>query len=391
MKKILFITTAYVLKNSSAAIRNNSLVKGLVSLGYEVDVVSIEWPKELSSSFFEQENNGNIYLEQLPNLIRIARIKQSKTHAKNAKWIFKIRRILKKILFFPDECYQWKGSFKWNRLDQYTSLISSSDHKTSHFVALKIKKDNPSLLWVQIWGDPWSSDVNILPLIKPLAAHYEKKLLKASDRIVYVSSITMDEMKKKYPQMSKKMYYIPRGYYFKIDSCARNVDPIKIVYTGVLSSGRNPFALLDALVKLKISTSNIVVEFYGDIPVDLQKRLLAYPFVRLHDSLDFEYIPEILKSSSLLLYLSNRKGSSQIPGKLFDYMGTNRPILCLVSDTEDPISSFLRQFERCIVIENRETEILDNWAKIESVCSKRFQPEERFSPRFIASQLVDLL
>ena len=39
--KILYITTAYTLKNSSAAIRNNALVKGLIQIGHEVDVVTI--------------------------------------------------------------------------------------------------------------------------------------------------------------------------------------------------------------------------------------------------------------------------------------------------------------------------------------------------------------
>ena len=54
MKKILFITTAYILKNSSAAIRNNSLVKGLVNLGYEVDVCTVEWPSDLRSPFLRK-------------------------------------------------------------------------------------------------------------------------------------------------------------------------------------------------------------------------------------------------------------------------------------------------------------------------------------------------
>ena len=391
MKKILFVTTTYILKNSSAAIRNNSLVKGLIDLGYDVDVCSVEWPDALSSSFFAREKNGNIHLDQLPNLMRIAKFKQSQIQKSDNKWIFKIRQILKKILFFPDECYEWKKILNCKNLGQYVCLISSSDHKTSHFVGLKVKRQYPSLPWIQIWGDPWSSDVNTPLLMKPITSYYEKKILKVADKIVYVSSVTRQELQKRYSWLADKMYYVPRGYYFKIRALSSDCNHIRIVYTGVLSSGRNPFIFLNALLKLKISTSRLTVDFYGGVPSDIQERLKKYPFVELHESVDFEYMPSILASATMLLYLSNKKGSSQIPGKLFDYMGTSKPVLCLVSDTTDPISLLLKRFERCIVLDNDETVILNSWNRIEEACGKSFMPEEKFSPKFVASQIIKLL
>ena len=392
MKKILFVTTTYILKNSSAAIRNNSLVKGLIDLGYDVDVCSVEWPHSLSSPFFAREKNGNIYLDQLPNLMRIAKFKQSQIQKKDNKWISKIRQILKKILFFPDECYEWKKIFNCENLGQYACLISSSDHKTSHFVGLRVKRQCPSLPWIQIWGDPWSTDVNTLFLMKKLAAYHEEKLLALADKIVYVSDVTKREMQVKYPKLSSKMYSIPRGFYFGVNSSCPTQHCIRIVYTGVLSYGRNPFALLDTLAKLElISSAKFVVDFYGDISADMKESLKVYPFVKLHESVDFEYMPEILASASILLYLSNKKGSSQIPGKLFDYMGTDKPILCLVSDLSEPTSLYLKQFERCVVLNNSATDILNNWGKIEALCRRNFMPEVKFSPKYIASDILSLL
>ena len=142
---------------------------------------------------------------------------------------------------------------------------------------------------------------------------------------------------------------------------------------------------------MKISTSRLTVDFYGGVPSDIQERLKKYPFVELHESVDFEYMPNILASATMLLYLSNKKGSSQIPGKLFDYMGTSKPVLCLVSDTTDPISLLLKRFERCIVLDNDETVILNSWNRIEEACGKSFMPEEKFSPKFVASQIIKLL
>ena len=64
MKNILYVTTSYLLKNNSASIRNNSLVKGLLELGYNVDVYTVKWPDELLSSYFVKENIGNIYYSE---------------------------------------------------------------------------------------------------------------------------------------------------------------------------------------------------------------------------------------------------------------------------------------------------------------------------------------
>lgn len=391
MKKILFITTSYILKNSSAAIRNNSLVKGLVELGYTVDVCTIQWSKELYSPFFEKEQNGNIYYDQLPNLIRIAKIKNNQIRKKDNKWLTKTRQLLKKILFFPDGCYEWIKKFREIDVSQYMCVISSSDHKTSHFVGLKIKRLYPSLPWIQIWGDPWSTDVNTLCFMKPLIAYYEKKLISESDKVVYVSEVTMRDMQKKYPCYSEKMYTIPRGFYFEINSPIFNPTCMRIVYTGVISYGRNPLVLLKAINKLKLPLSDCTVEFYGNIPLEMREQLNSFPFVKLYDSVDFEHMSTILASASILLYLSNKQGSSQIPGKLFDYMGTNKPILCLVSDEFEPTSMFLKQYERCIVLKNSESDICNNWSKIESACRNIYTPEEKFSPKNIASQVVDLL
>ena len=389
MKKILFIATAYILKGSSAAIRNNSLVKGLVSLGYDVDVCTVKWPEGLSSPFFEKEANGNIHLDQLPILKRIAKIKQSHSlKKKNSEWLIKIRQLLKKILFFPDECYEWKKIFEWNNVEQYACIISSSDHKASHFVALKIKRQQPSLPWIQIWGDPWGTDVNTLRILKSRIEYCEKRLLNAADRIIYVSEVTMKDMQAKYPNLSNKMYNIPRGFYFESKSQIHSSNHITMVYTGVISYGRDPFILLEAIKKLDVTLS---IDFYGNVPLNMEEELASYPFVTLHESVDFEYIPEILTSASILLYLSNKKGSSQIPGKLFDYMGTDRPILCLVSDTSEPTSLFLKKFKRCMVIENTESSIIENWEKIEKFSQCRFEPENNFSPKSIASQVVSLL
>lgn len=390
--KILYITTSYILKNSSAAIRNNSLVKGLIELGYTVDVYTVRWPNELYSPFFLAEKNGNIHFSDLSYLKRISDFKKAIVSGNNSKIFLNLKILIKKLVFFPDECYEWEKEFGYNHVDQYDYIITSSDHKTSHFVGLRMKKKYPDLPWVQIWGDPWCLDINSLKFMKCIIAYSEKKLLKFADNLVYVSSVTCMEMGKKYPLLKNKMHYIPRGYYFEIlgSNAEKSDEIIRIVYTGAISWGRNIFQLLNVLEK-QDSKSKWLVEVYGNYSQDIQEKLLSYSFVRVHEGVDFEYMPEIYSSASILLYLSNKKGSTQIPGKFFDYMGTSKPILCLVDDVNDNISFFLKSFDRCIVIENAEYCITDQLPILESCKHKSFMPEESFSPKAVARKIASLL
>lgn len=116
-----------------------------------------------------------------------------------------------------------------------------------------------------------------------------------------------------------------------------------------------------------------------------------YPFVRLQGDADFSRMLSIYNSASLLLYLSNKSGSSQIPGKLYDYLGTTKPILCLVADEGDDTTRFLKQFKRCCVIGNSQSEIKNNWDKITYFLHTSYSIEQTFSPGAIAAEFEKLL
>jgi len=393
-KKILYITTAYILKNSSAAIRNNSLVKGLVELGYEVNVYTIQWPSDMSSDYFLNESNGKIHFTFLNRLKNISKIKKKTTTSNKSVKLAKLRALLKKIVFFPDECSEWIKTFPYNTVDKYDVVITSSDHKTAHYIGLKIKRENPNVNWIQIWGDPWSSDVNTLSIMRKYIAGCEKKLLNAADKIIYVSSATAGALKVTYPELSKKIYYVPRGYYNSFidnsDNSYNKESIIQIAYTGVISFGRNIFALAETIKKENLS-HRFLIKVYGNCSFEVEKKLREYPFIKLNKGLDFEHMSNIYQEASILLYLSNKKGTTQIPGKLFDYMGTTKPILCLVDNETDEISMMLKEYDRCFVVENTVNSIRMKMDEIMSLSSKSFSPEERYSPSTVAKQVVNLI
>jgi len=393
MAKILYITTTYLIKNSSAAIRNNSVVKGLVELGHDVDVFTLEWAEDLSSPFFIAEKNGNIHTSKLSNLTRIANVKKKLSH--NGKFTIKLKQIIKKILFFPDECSEWIKTFDYSSIkhEDYACMITSSDHKTSHFIGFQIKKQFPNIPWIQIWGDPWSGDLSTMGFMKGITSHYEAKLLKKADKIVYVSIVTANEIQKKFPKMKEKIYYIPRSFYpiSHFTDIKDSESKIRIIYTGLITAGRNIFHLIDVINSVQMNNKSIVFDIYGQLAQEIKERLAIYPNVNVHNGVDFEHMAAIYDSASILLFLSNTGGSSQIPGKFFDYMGTTKPILCFMDDEEDEVSAFLKKFDRCLVLKNDLKNIRMYVQDILKHSNRKYMPEQDFAPQKIASHIINLL
>ena len=77
---------------------------------------------------------------------------------------FKLKSLLKDLVFFPDTLFEAKRNV--NKLEmgkEYDYIISSSDSKISHYMALEIisKKKIKYKKWIQIWGDPWAEDLHL--------------------------------------------------------------------------------------------------------------------------------------------------------------------------------------------------------------------------------------
>ena len=54
--RILYVATCF-LRNESASIRNISLVNGLISNGFEVDVITLNYYEELEDCFLKRMQN----------------------------------------------------------------------------------------------------------------------------------------------------------------------------------------------------------------------------------------------------------------------------------------------------------------------------------------------
>lgn len=248
--------------------------------------------------------------------------------------------------------------------EKFDYIISSSDSKTSHFIAREIIKSNNLIVpWIQIWGDPWSNDIEIKNcnfLTKYRIKKNEKKLLKEADKIFYISELTANKIKDKFSELSGKIYTLSRSYLKEIDSENEN-NKIIFSYTGSIKN-RNLFPLIESIDeynKQKNNQKQIEFNLYG---VDLEiKNLESKKFINIYPRLSFKEILEVYKKSDVLIYIDNLHNSTQIPGKIYDYFGTNKVILALYEN--EKTKNFLEKYNRVELIFNKDKFSLNNIIK----------------------------
>lgn len=378
--KILVVMLSPVESNDSATLRTKGLIKGLLSEDCSIDYLTI--PLSNCHNVTNEYNLSNV------NIIRTSQNKVYDSIVTGNSGILKkiFVSFLRKI-YHTFSLYDYTYSIAKN-LDisilptkEYDIVISSSDPKTSH-IAVKnlIKQGLHYKQWIQYWGDPLAADITnktIYP--KWILNKIEKRLLKIADKIVYVSPFTLEYQKKSFPYYADKMLFYPIPYFEKkIFEYIENTI-FKVGYYGDYANNvRNIQPLYDACKQFSdkvhldiIGNSNLRLEETGNISI--------YPRGE---------ISEYEKNADLLICILNKKGT-QIPGKLYHYAATNKPILVLIDgERKKDMINYLESFNRYIICDNNATSIYN---KINEILKKtpKVLPCQSFSPEIIAKMFLE--
>lgn len=390
--KVLFITSSFD-KKGSASIRNTGLIKGLANVGCEIDVLTQYWPEHMIDKSL---------VEYWPESVRIKRdhlkvidtyfgkanggsVQHKNQKGAIAKTIRVIKEVLKQTYFFPDIDKEWiKNYSKEYDYSAYDLIISSSDTKTSHFIACELS-DKFHIPWYSYWGDPWEDDMGTKGLKKKIAKIYEKKFIDRSDCVFYTSVPTLKAMQNKYPN-ADNMFFLQRAYLEEIRSEKKNSDVVTISYCGSIYYGRNINHFLEEVNEFSTKTKDrkIVVEIYGYYPEQMVSEFSS-EYVHFHKPVSYSKVNEITRKSDALLMVMNDSKSHQIPGKLFDYFGTDKAIVVLAADERNSVEEYIESTGRCIILHNNS---IDIGKLIEKITRKNYYPLKEFSPNIVAKDLL---
>lgn len=393
MKKILYITTS-LLRNESASIRNISLINGLIENNIEVDVITLDFLERFEDSFLKNILSEKVRVIRIKipffnkNFSKILTLKEKKNFELKKGLMIFLKNKIKELIFFPDVYFEAIKNSKKIEIDkkEYDYIISSSDSKTSHFIASTLIKDKKmDIPWIQIWGDPWKDDIDLKEInyfIKYRIEKNENYLLKKADKIFYISELTASIMKEKKKEIKRKIYVLNRSYLKKVESKIEEEKREYIfTYTGSIKN-RNIYPLIKSIENYnKNSKIKIRLNFYGI--ADNENLNLKSDFIKVYPRVSFEKVLKLYKESDVLIYIDNLYNGTQIPGKIYDYFGTDKVILGLYES--EITKKFLERFNRIELYKNQADEInLNNI--IDGIGSQKVL--EKFSPKKLAEQFL---
>lgn len=385
--KILFISSRPLQINTSSSIRNRAYINGFVKLGHKVEVLSIG--ADLNHEKYESLNNSfdnkikYIWLNpgSLGKIKSLSRnnilLKFLRTLGYKIFNIFSLFETTKSVLNSVNDL-----NIDINKFDL---LISSSDPKSSHELALNLFKDRVrKIKWIQIWGDPFYSDItrNNKFLNKKIKKK-EYNLLKKADKIIYVSHLTIANQKNLFPDFSPKMVYIPTPFIKeKLYDKKAPSNKLKFLYVGDYHSSVRNLATTYSV----FSESQHQLNICGDSDEKFKEK----ENITIRKRVNYEESQLLQEDCDVLIHLSNLKGN-QIPGKIFHYSATNKPILFILDGDKKEIESEFKKYKRYIFC-NNDCDSIRNAVKyiVDNSCKMNYKPVKEFSSINCVQKLTEL-
>lgn len=371
MKKVLIITYYWPPAGGPGVQRVLKFAKYLPQFGWEPIILTVdngEYPARDESLLKDIPQGIKVYKTKtlepfaLYKSLTGGKDKAIETYALTERSESILSRASKWVrlnLFIPDARVGWKKyavrkAKEIIKEEGIDAILSSSPPHSLQMAAQTIAKDT-GIPWMADFRDLWL-DAFYIPTeeqgkrARRLNAKYEKSILKSADKIVSTSLEIIDDFKGKVPN---KDYAVVYNGYDNDDfhgSGKVTTAVFTIRYFGSIASGQNPLALFEALKAMAKehgdSYKYITVELYGKIDATVRRAIIDY---NLEDKVVYKgYIPHsevaqlMSTSDCLLLLLPRTKYKGMVPGKLFEYMATGKPILAL-GDVASESADLLRQ------------------------------------------------
>ncbi len=402
---ILVINGDCLQVNSSANLCHLAYIKGLVELGHTVSVLSADGRDYECDPSMILPNEVNRYSYYGVSLYEKLSLRKKEQKVINEAISAKARKeagikrnrpsLLSRCKRFALNLYGPHGiyltfarkakRFKLN--EQFDYVISLSTPPSSHLLTHNLMKAGhiKAKHWIQIWEDPWYSDAYGFNG-KEAIHKEERRLLSFSEKVCYVSPITLKNQQKLYPESAHKMLWQPLPYYYKGDGSEQvSFESLRFGYFGdYFPAARNLEPFYHAAVE-----TGIEVNVCGN-PFNLfqpPEKIHIYPRLSLQD------LKPIEDRTNVLIYLCNRKGG-QIPGKIYQYSATNKVILFILDGTPEEkrvLKDYFERFNRYVFCENTVEDISRAIREIEAgeFHGVKNEPIEDFNPQITIRKILE--
>ena len=297
-------------------------------------------------------------------------------------------------LFIPDARRFWinpsikqlENYLKTNKVD---AIVSTGPPHSTHLIGLGLK-EKTDIPWLADFRDPWTN-IDYYQDLKPgkradkKQHQLEEKVLKSADAVTVISP----GMEREFTAIVIRKYsVIPNGFdnadMPPLEDSKVKVNKFSLAHIGSLTKTRNPENLWEALKQLvdedKCFATDLEIRNIGKMDYNATASLQKYglkPFLKRTDYLAHkEVVIEQRKAALLLLLINNTPNAKLIlTGKIFEYLVSGRPVVC-IGPLDGDAAAVIRESECGSVYDFLEVNQLKKGIKL---YYERFKKNQLFS------------
>ncbi len=367
MKKVLLITYYFPPCGGIGVLRCLKIAKYLRQFGWEPIIYTAE------NAHYPSYDYGN--LKDIPEGIEILRqpiiepytfYKKFTKQAPNANannalvategkrdWKHRLSVWIRSNFFIPDARALWiRPSVRFltdylakNKVD---ALFSDGPPHTNTLIAALLK-EKTGIKWLADFQDPWTQvDYYQRLSLTSWADAKHRKLEQKAFSLADKTTIVSPTWKKDLESIGAKNVSVLLWGYDEDDFA--NLQPtydnkLTITHAGLLGDDRNPRCLFEAVAELATEIGSdflqaIEIQLIGQVDTTVKQTYEKLGIANL-----VQFIPQMerkealqkVANSQILLLLLNQADNAmgRIPGKLFEYLAVQRPVICLGQPQSD--------------------------------------------------------
>lgn len=264
--------------------------------------------------------------------------------AKKQSFVEKMMLWIRGNLFIPDARKFWvnpsvKYLKKYIQENNIDTIVTSGPPHSLHLIGLKLKLEL-GVKWFADFRDPWTT-IGYHKSLK-LSSYADKKhkrlehqVLNTADTIIVTSKTTKTEFQ---AITNKPIEVITNGY--DVENVPKQAldEKFTLAHIGSFLSDRNPKILWESLNELisenELFKTHFQLKLIGKVSQEILDSISKFKLDLYLNNLGYVSHSEAVKHQKtsqvlLLIEIDSEETKSIIPGKLFEYMVSERPIIAI--------------------------------------------------------------
>jgi glycosyltransferase involved in cell wall biosynthesis len=269
---------------------------------------------------------------------------------KKQSWVEKMLIWVRGNLFIPDARLFWirpsvQFLSRYIQENQIETIITTGPPHSLHLIGMELKNRH-KINWITDFRDPWTTigyhdKLELSDWAARKHKQLEKQVLNSCDQIIVTSPTTKTEFE---ALTSKPISVITNGYDVEQITKKPLDEKFTLAHIGSFLSERNPRILWKVLAELvkenKTFSEKLELKLIGAVSDSVLETIKEFKLERFVNHLGYVSHEVALQEQRcsqvlLLIEINSEQTNCIIPGKLFEYLVSERPILAIGPEKAD--------------------------------------------------------